>query len=369
MSKEVATMSFGDIEIPQNTSMPVPVMPGALVTNITNGVISAQRVDVKRDYVAIMQNLKALATVMTTKYYYFWETKNKDGTKGKVEGGTIKLAMDIARIYGNCQVDCRVEDKGDRLEFYARFVDIETGFSLTRPFIQRKDQNLGMKDKARAADIVLQIGASKAIRNVVLDSLPNLEEFAVQEAKKGLLERVNRNPEGAKQAILGIVNELQIDVKRIEAIIGRNAEKWTNADLAKLWVQLDTIKDGYSAVDDIFPLSEKIATQNITENKGTKGLKEKLKSKETINAETGEVTEAPVPNPPKEETSFPGDASFSAEQRKLYEIVELYDKASDLDSLGRILNDNSEHLNRMSQEQRDMASTAFNRNRTRLGGK
>lgn len=269
---------FNDIQVPTNLTnvgMSDATPAGALTTTIVDGVISAKRVDVKRDIAGIMTNIKASACVMGEKYYYHWETKNRDGSKGKVEGGTVKLALDIARLYGNCQVDCRAQDCGTHLEFHARFVDIESGFSLTRPFRQRKDQNTGMKDKGRAEDIMLQIGASKAIRNVILNSLPTLAEYAMQEAKKGLLSRVAKNPDGARNAILDTIKEINLPLTRVEKIVGRNAANWTNADMAKLYVQVESIKDNYATVDDIFPSGE---PETIAVS-GNEAAKQSLKKK------------------------------------------------------------------------------------------
>ncbi len=266
---------FNEIQVPQTVESDSIISPsnGGLTTSIVDGVISAKRVDVKRDIAVVMANIRASASAMGEKYYYHWETKNRDGSRGKVEGGTIKLAMDIARLHGNCQVDCRVQDAGTHLEFHARFVDIESGFSLTRPFRQRKDQNTGMKDKARAEDIVLQIGASKAIRNVILNSLPTLAEYAVQEAKKGLLARVSRNPDGARTAILEIMQEIGLPLVRVEKIIGRININWTNQDLVKLYVQVESIKENHATIDDIFPDN----TEQKIESKGTEALKENMK--------------------------------------------------------------------------------------------
>lgn len=271
--------NFSEIQVPvvMTNESASNTPQGALTTTITNGVISAQRVDVKRDIAAIMNNIKASASVMGEKYYYHWETKNRDGSRGKVEGGTVKLALDIARLYGNCQVDCRAEDTGTHIEFHARFVDVESGFSLTRPFRQRKDQNTGMKDKGRAEDIVLQIGASKAIRNVILNSLPTLAEFAMQEAKKGLLARVAKNPEGARNSILETIKEIGVPLVRVEKIIGRQSKNWTNQDLAKLYVQVESIRDNHATIDDIFPTSEPEKVQI----RGNEGAKEALANKKT----------------------------------------------------------------------------------------
>ena len=76
---------------------------------------------------------------------------------------------------------------GDAWIIYARLMDLETGFAMTRPFQQRKGQKAMKTDDARALDIALQIGVSKAIRNVVCNGLQTFADFAFEEARDALV--------------------------------------------------------------------------------------------------------------------------------------------------------------------------------------
>jgi len=228
--------------------------------SIHDGVISAQRVAVKRDEAEIMRKIEVLSKVNGPNYYYSWEVNNKESKTGKslIEGGNIKLAMDLARLYGNNQNDIRVIDNGDSWIFYARFVDLETGYSLTKAFQQRKSQSsLKTKDSGRQLDIAFQIGQSKAQRNVILSALSTFADYALSCSKIALLDRVAKNPRGAKDVIKNDVKELGFDISRIEACIGVTMEKWENNMIAKVWAELQTLKDGVAHVDDVYPPKDK----------------------------------------------------------------------------------------------------------------
>ena len=74
------------------------------------------------------------------------------------------------------------------------FVDLETGFTLTRPFRQSKKSVVaGKHNEERKDDIRFQIGASKSARNVVCNALPKwLLDRAVEEAKAGTRAKIEK---------------------------------------------------------------------------------------------------------------------------------------------------------------------------------
>jgi hypothetical protein len=103
-------------------------------------VIGAQAVAVRRDKQKVLEEIKVLAAAAGESWYYRYPVKTRGGGQDWVEGASIKLANDLAREYGNCDIDTRVTDLGDSWLIYARFTDFESGFSMTRPFQQRKSQ-------------------------------------------------------------------------------------------------------------------------------------------------------------------------------------------------------------------------------------
>ena len=259
--------------------------------------VIAQRIPNPRRYSTIMERMRALANMAGDKYVYGWEVNDKkNNRKTWIEGPTIKLANDLWREFGNCVVDVRVRDEGAHWMFYARFIDLETGANMTRAYQQRKGQDTGMKDSQRSLDMVLQIGQSKAIRNVVCNALQTLTEFCVEEAKKSIITKIAAKPEDARNWILNELQRLQIERKRVEVIYGRSSTNWTVPDMAKIYTELRGVIDGMVNADDVWPLPDE------TEKP------EPRKAKETKDEPKGDLDkqrdEAP-PGPPQEEKPKP----------------------------------------------------------------
>lgn len=229
-----------------------------------DSVIVAQKVETKRDTAQIIQRLKVLAGVAGDKYYYRFPVKNK-GRQNWIEGPSIKLANDLAREYGNCQINVRAFDIGDSWMFYARFVDVETGYSLERAFQQRKgQQSIKTKDKGRAQDIVFQIGQSKAIRNVVVNALETFADYALEEAKGSIIEKIERDPERMRNNLKAMLERINVALVRVETQIGRKAEDWRPSDMARIMSQAHAIHDGMTTADEVWPM--KAPTVDETED-------------------------------------------------------------------------------------------------------
>lgn len=123
-------------------------------------------------------------------FYYGW-----GAGKDRIEGASIGLAMAAARCFGNAAVDVLpIQETPESWVVSSVFVDLETGFTLTRPFRQSKKSVVaGKHNEERKDDIRFQIGASKSARNVVLNALPKwLIDRAIEEAKAGTRARIEK---------------------------------------------------------------------------------------------------------------------------------------------------------------------------------
>jgi outer membrane protein OmpA-like peptidoglycan-associated protein len=217
--------------------------------------VGAIKVAVERNEAKVLQRLRVFASAAGEDFFYRFPVKTKGGGTDYIEGPSIKCALAVARTYGNCDVDVRTQDTGDAWVFYARFVDFETGFSMTRAFQQRKSQQTMKTDNGRALDIVFQIGQSKAIRNVVCNALGMFTDFAFEEAKGAIVSRVGKNLEQYRTKILARLSEMKIEVRRVETVIGRPADKWLAPDVARIIAEIQAINDGMAAADDLYPAS------------------------------------------------------------------------------------------------------------------
>jgi hypothetical protein len=224
--------------------------------------VTAKKVAVPRSLASVYRELKVLCAMNGDHYVYSWQVKDRANQRTQtVEGGTIKLANDLLMLYGNASVDVDISETPTHWLFKAWFIDLERGVAYSRMFQQRKGQNTGMKDADRQADIVFQIGQSKAIRNVVLNALSTLAAFAVEESKQALLEKFS-DPENVKKAhdfIDKVLDRHQISQKRVEAVVGRTRDKWTARDLARVYMEMRGIADGLTVPDEVYPSEEAAA--------------------------------------------------------------------------------------------------------------
>lgn len=225
-------------------------------TGFNDSVVTAQAVKIRRRPSDVIQRMKVLAAAAGEEYRYSFPVKSKTGRTSTVEGPTIKLANDLAREYGNCMVDVRVVEQGDKWIYYARFIDLETGFCMTRPFAQRKEQKTMKTDDGRAADIVFQIGSSKAIRNVIVNALQTYADITFQAAKDSLVQTIGQDIEGWRKRISDRCAELDFDLKRIEVSVGKPVKEWIASDIAKVVAELKSVRDGMATFDDLYPVEK-----------------------------------------------------------------------------------------------------------------
>lgn len=276
-------------------------------------IVTAQRVAVKRRQDEIRNTLRMAAQVAGDDFFYRWEVNNRSkGTKDVVEGVSIVGAMAVARIYGNCATRCIIAgETGTHWTMAAEFVDYETGFTLVRQFQQRKNQNTGMKDVDRAADLVFQIAQSKAIRNVIRGALGDLCDYAVEEAKRGMLAVIQNDPEKARAGCIKLAGKLGIDGSRIERVIGRPLAQWTVTDIATAASRLRSVSDGFANADDLFPTADQAAAIARDEDGGDE--RPEPKATPIDSGPPADAATAPADPPPPTGEAAPPDDSFGGE--------------------------------------------------------
>lgn len=266
-------------------------------------IVGAQQVAVLRDERRVLEKLKVLAAAAGSDWYYRFPVKKKDGGTDYIEGASIKLANDLARLYGNCEVDTRVQDLGESWLIYARFTDFETGYALVRPFQQRKSQRSMRGDADRALDIAFQIGVSKAIRNVVTNALQTFSDFAFDEAKQALVDKIGKNLANYRNRVLQGFENAKIDPARAEQLLGRASADWTAPDVAKVIAMMKAVADGMATWDETFPLPADAAT---------KAVETKLDALAGADGQTDQAAETKKPEP-EQKTADPKTNSNTKE--------------------------------------------------------
>ena len=238
-------------------------VPATAAEYMTAGgrVIGAQKIAVPREIDKIFLGLKTFAARAGEDWYYRYPVRKKikDEKTGRetwvteyIEGPSIKLANDLARMYGNCEVDTRAIDFGDSWMFYARFTDYESGYSLTRPFQQYKSQKTLKTDTDRAGQIAFAIGASKAQRNVTVNALQTFADFAFEEAKDALVGKIGKDLANWRAKTVAKL-AAKVDIKRVEAVLGRTAPEWLAPDVSQAIAMMKAVSDGMATLDESFP--------------------------------------------------------------------------------------------------------------------
>lgn len=174
---------------------------------------------------------------------------------GGIEGPSIGLAVSLAREWGNCAVTMDVQETEEAFFFTGRFIDLEKGYQLERAFRQRKNPNLGKFDGERTQDIAFQIGQSKTIRNVILNSVPRwLVERTIEAAKAAVAAGIT--PEKLiteRKKVVEAFGAKGVSLDRIVAKIGKGMTEWTAFDIADLRGDYEALKSGEASIEEVFP--------------------------------------------------------------------------------------------------------------------
>src|ERR1051326_664567 len=218
------------------------------------------------------------AAIAGDDFYYSW----KQGKK-IIEGLTIGAATALVRNFGNCAVDCPVEETQDTYIFYPAFIDLETGFNLVRPYRQNKkaptkQDGSEIYSGERGADVVFQIGVSKATRNVCLNAVPKwLSEKVLRKAKENVVEKISKmGIEKARLMVSQKSTAIGIPLARVEMIYGKEVS-WNIEAIIQISSALRAIEDGTETVDSLFPLkggeaqpetAQPVAEATTTQKKG-----------------------------------------------------------------------------------------------------
>lgn len=233
---------------------------GYTIQQVRGSYATAVAVQKPRSLMEVKRRVMQEAILAGEEFYYGW-----GAGKDSIEGPSVKLALALARCWGNCAVEALpVQTLGDSWIFTAAFVDLETGFTLTRQFRQSMRWIIhGKLDNERKDDIRFQIGQSKAVRNVLLNALPSsLVTAAMEEAKKGVRQRIedfiSKNSLAAAQD--HIIRALLKLGPKEPAILARcnvaDRKGLTVDHLVCLRGDLQAIESGQERAEVLFPSAE-----------------------------------------------------------------------------------------------------------------
>jgi hypothetical protein len=212
-----------------------------------------------RDIDDIVSTVQKECKYMGERGYYVWRQGD-----GVVEGPSVIIGMAIARAWGNCAVSAKIiDDTASDYYLEGHFVDLETGFNISRPFKQSKTKKMGKKmdtkdNVARKDEITLGIGASKTTRNVIVrGGVPGwLVDDAISWCKEAVEAGIETmGVDQAKKLAVQYLATAGVAEDRIVAVHGPKA-KWTSETIGNIRGQIQAIKDKQSTYEEEFPYLE-----------------------------------------------------------------------------------------------------------------
>ncbi len=202
----------------------------------------------------VRRQIAEAAEMFGDEWEYRFEVKSKTGGASFIEGPTIGCTMAVARAYGNCDVaHTRTEEEPGAYVLYSTFVDLQSGFTLTRGFRQRKGQSRMGSDRGRGEDIDFQIGVSKSTRNVVARALDDYVRYAVECSRNRLVKSIEARRGEYLERIQAYLDASTYPLTAIEAALGAKMAKWSSEQIAQTVRTITAHKDGaLRSLDDVY---------------------------------------------------------------------------------------------------------------------
>lgn len=245
-----------DAEYAESAPMVQATPQGAIRT--TTAYQTALSVQVPRTLKKVQAGVLEEAALMGDSWLYSWTTKNRDGSKGVVEGEGIEAAKVLARNWGNCATPPPrvVQETPTHWIFEATFIDLETGMSFGKSFRQRKPTGgAGRMSQDRAEEAAFGMGQSKAQRNAILAGMPAwLLEKAREEAKAAAEQAIKNLPDAIARAC-AFFDKRGVALDRLEARIGKPQARWNKRDVVTLRVIANALKENNTSVEEEFPVA------------------------------------------------------------------------------------------------------------------
>lgn len=223
-----------------------------------------------RDERTVLKKVMAeinLAPELAGSKFYSIPYKDRDPETGEektvyVEGPSIKLALQILRRYGNAAAEVRrMDEDDDKINLVAVFLDYETNvriaksYTVSKWFKKRNGQTIRLDAQRLTSHI--QANASKALRNVILDSVPEemvhvaykeVRKLADKKSKKEVTADPKKWAEDTAKAFLA----LKVPEAALISYLGHPLEKSTPEEVSKLRGIYNAIKDGHTTAMEVF---------------------------------------------------------------------------------------------------------------------
>ncbi|MEZ5846513.1 MAG: hypothetical protein R3C70_07165 [Geminicoccaceae bacterium] len=293
---------------------------GNVVVATMNTNMGAKRDIIPRDLGRVMIRIEQMAEYFGREgWEYRIPFKRRDRKTGEewteiIQGPTVGAILDICGAYGNCSLGITGdEDQGDAWVLTATFLDIETGFQLSRTFRQSKGRNIGGYggDKGRKLDVEYQIGVSKALRNVGRNALRGLIDAALEKARAQLAAKIEKKPDEYRARIRQRLADFSIQARDVEAYFGSRIDEMSPPKLGQVIRMLQAIDDGIIKASEAFGVHE--VSKNATEKNNESGPTQPSKSDEQEEEDREESADSEANTHP---TSAPAESDPPPKDKK-----------------------------------------------------
>lgn len=242
-----------------------------------------------------------------------------------IEGPTIHLARELARVWGNVDYgidELRRDDEHAQSEMRAYAWDQQTNSRASVKFVvpHMRDKQGGpvrLVDMAAIYENNANQGARRLREQIFAILPPQLVGEAERLCRETLAKGDGRPLAERADAAVDLFRELGVSVGRLEARIGRPRAQWLGADLADLAVVAQSLRARDVAVDEMFPpdrvTAEEIAASTAATSAARSGKAAKPKTAKP--APPAQAEEPPTPPAqPEEPPTPPAELAPAAEE-------------------------------------------------------
>lgn len=187
-----------------------------------------------------------------------------------IDGSTVHLARELARIWGNLDYgvrELRRDDNAGESEIQAYAWDQQANGRNTRSFIVPHARMAG-KGASKRRDKLVDLGdiylnnqnqGARAVRECIFATLPPWFVAEAEEACRQTLKNGNGEPlEQQIGSMLAAFAQVSVTEKMIAEKLGRPRTAWEPGDLANLKTDYGTLQRREATVEELFPQNESV---------------------------------------------------------------------------------------------------------------
>jgi hypothetical protein len=179
----------------------------------------------------------------------------KDGQQQYAEGMSIRMAEIVGASYGNLRVAASIVQQNERfVKARGMAIDLESNFAASSETVESTVKKNGQPYDERMRVVIAKAALAKALRDATFKVVPRALAKPVEAAVRKLLMGDAQTLAKRRDAVVGWINKLGIDPKRVWAALHIGGPADIGVEQLETLTGIRTaIKDGDSTIDDAFP--------------------------------------------------------------------------------------------------------------------